>query len=43
MGAIGGYYGGRLAHAGLEVHFLSHSDYAYAVEHLLWVIRAPIQ
>jgi len=32
MGAIGGYYGGRLAHAGLEVHFLSHSDYAYVVE-----------
>ena len=32
MGAIGGYYGGRLAHAGLKVHFLSHSDYAYVVE-----------
>jgi len=37
MGAIGGYYGGRLAHAGLEVHFLSHSDYDYVVEHGLWV------
>lgn len=37
MGAIGGYYGGRLAHAGLDVHFLSHSDYAYVVEHGLQV------
>ncbi|MCC8071434.1 MAG: 2-dehydropantoate 2-reductase [Bacteroidales bacterium] len=26
-GAIGGYYGGRLAHSGQEVHFLAHSDY----------------
>ena len=37
MGAIGGYYGGRLAHAGFDVHFLSHSDYAYVVEHGLRV------
>ena len=37
MGAIGGFYGGRLAHAGLEVHFLSHSDYAYVVEHGLQI------
>lgn len=37
MGAIGGYYGGRLAHAGLDVHFLSHSDYAYVVKHGLQV------
>jgi 2-dehydropantoate 2-reductase len=37
MGAIGGYYGGRLANAGLDVHFLSHSDYAYVVEHGLRV------
>ncbi len=37
MGAIGGYYGGRLAHAGLDVHFLSHSDYAYVVERGLQV------
>lgn len=37
MGAIGGYYGGRLANAGLEVNFLSHSDYAYVVEHGLRV------
>lgn len=28
-GAIGGYYGGRLAHAGNEVHFLFHSEYEY--------------
>ena len=26
-GAIGGYYGAKLAHAGQEVHFLFHSDY----------------
>lgn len=26
-GAIGGYYGGRLAHSGNEVHFLFHSEY----------------
>ena len=26
-GAIGGYYGGRLAHAGSDVHFLFHSEY----------------
>lgn len=32
MGAIGGFYGGRLAYAGLEVHFLSHSDYAHVKE-----------
>ena len=29
MGAIGGYYGGKLAHSGQEVHFLSHNDYKY--------------
>ena len=28
-GAIGGYYGARLAHCGQEVHFLLHSDYDY--------------
>lgn len=32
-GAIGGYYGSKLAHSGQEVHFLSHSDYQYIVEH----------
>lgn len=37
MGAIGGFYGGWLAHAGLEVHFLSHSDYAFVVEHGLQI------
>lgn len=28
-GAIGGYYGGKLARAGREVHFLFRSDYEY--------------
>ena len=28
-GAIGGYYGAKLAYAGQEVHFLFHSDYEY--------------
>jgi 2-dehydropantoate 2-reductase len=28
-GAIGGYYGGKLAHNGKEVHFLFHKDYEY--------------
>ena len=28
-GAIGGYYGAKLAYSGLDVHFLSHSDYQY--------------
>ncbi len=37
MGAIGGFYGGRLAHAGREVHFLSHSDYEYVLQHGLRV------
>lgn len=36
-GAIGGFYGGRLAHAGKEVHFLLHSDYDYVREHGLQV------
>ncbi len=36
-GAIGGYYGGKLAHAGQEVHFLFHSDYDYVKEHGLQV------
>ena len=30
-GAIGGYYGGKLAHAGQEVHFLFHSECEAAV------------
>ena len=36
-GAIGGYYGARLAHAGHEVHFLLHSDYDYVCQHGLRV------
>ena len=28
-GAIGGYYGGKLAKSGQDVHFLFHSDYDY--------------
>lgn len=37
MGAIGGYYGGQLANAGREVHFLSHSDYEHVLHHGLQV------
>lgn len=36
-GAIGGYYGGRLALDGQDVHFLLHSDYDYVVENGLQV------
>jgi len=36
-GAIGGYYGGLLARAGKEVHFLLNSDYDYVKEHGLQV------
>jgi len=36
-GAIGGYYGAKLARAGQEVHFLLHSDYGYVKEHGLQV------
>lgn len=32
-GAIGGFYGGRLAHAGRTVRFLLHSDYEYVKQH----------
>lgn len=32
-GAVGGLYGGLLAHAGHEVHFLLHSDYEHVAEH----------
>ena len=31
-GAIGGYYGARLAYSGQEVHFLLHRDYDYVKE-----------
>ena len=36
-GAIGGFYGGKLAHGGKEVHFLFHRDYDYVCEHGLQV------
>ena len=36
-GAVGGYYGGRLANAGLDVHFLMHSDYEYVRKYGLQV------
>lgn len=36
-GAIGGYYGAKLAHSGREVHFLLHRDYDYVREHGLRV------
>ena len=37
VGAIGGYYGAKLAHNGQEVHFLLHSDYAFVKENGLQV------
>jgi 2-dehydropantoate 2-reductase len=39
-GALGGYYGACLQRAGLEVHFLLHSDYDRVKEHGL-VIESP--
>ena len=36
-GAIGGYYGGKLARSGQDVHFLFHGDYDYVKEHGLQV------
>lgn len=36
-GAIGGYYGSKLAYSGKDVHFLLHSDYDYVMEHGLQV------
>lgn len=32
-GALGGYYGGLLARAGFDVHFLLHSDYEHVRDH----------
>ena len=32
-GALGGFYGAKLHHAGLDVHFLLHSDFDYVSEH----------
>jgi 2-dehydropantoate 2-reductase len=39
-GALGGFYGARLQQAGLEVHFLVHSDYEQVHQHGL-VIESP--
>ena len=36
-GAIGGFYGAKLAKSGQEVHFLLHNDYEYVKEHGLLV------
>ena len=36
-GAIGGYYGGKLARSGQEVHFLLHRDYDHVKVHGLQV------
>ena len=36
-GAIGGYYGAKLARGGQEVHFLLRSDYEYVKQHGLQV------
>lgn len=36
-GAIGGYYGGRLANIGKDVHFLYHSEYEWVKTHGLKV------
>ena len=39
-GALGGFYGVRLAHAGKDVHFLLHSDYEHVRQHGL-VMDSP--
>ncbi|MEO1235501.1 MAG: putative 2-dehydropantoate 2-reductase [Planctomycetota bacterium] len=36
-GALGGYYGGRLAHAGIDTHLLLRSDYEHVRDHGLRV------
>ena len=36
-GAVGGYYGGKLAKSGQEVHFLFRSDYVYVASHGLQI------
>ncbi|MEM6553724.1 MAG: putative 2-dehydropantoate 2-reductase [Planctomycetota bacterium] len=36
-GALGGYYGGLLAHAGFDVHFLLRSDFQHVQQHGLRV------
>lgn len=37
VGGIGGYFGGRLAEKGYDVHFLFHSDYEYVKQNGLRV------
>ena len=37
VGAIGGFYGAKLAHSGQKVHFLMHSDYQYVKDNGLQV------
>jgi 2-dehydropantoate 2-reductase len=37
-GALGGYYGARLHHAGCDVHFLLHGDYEHVRAHGLRVL-----
>ncbi len=39
-GALGGYYGACLQRAGLDVHFLLHSDYEHVCQHGL-IIESP--
>lgn len=39
-GALGGYYGAKLQQAGVDVHFLLHSDYEYVSQHGL-AIESP--
>lgn len=39
-GALGGYYGACLQRAGLDVHFLVHSDYEHVKKHGL-VVESP--
>ena len=36
-GAVGGFYGARLARSGRDVHFLLHRDYDFVKEHGLFV------
>ena len=36
-GAIGAYYGAKLAYAGNDVHFLLHSDYDFVKENGLQI------
>ena len=39
-GALGGYYGARLHHAGLDVRFLLHSDFDHVRDHGL-IVESP--